>query len=370
MELSQETLRAVTNASLETSDDMKLYIKALHQLLEFAKNAPQRTRDIMIMGAYQDMMRRSREGAVFPYNNKSFLIILKSLLTYMTPEAISLFSHILPDKIRNILAPEPKAIEVKPFVKPKLEGPMRSPTTGKQPLHTLPPLTGFGGVQQSEEKPTRHKYDHHTEMPDPHFGTDMFIEEITSKFTVRSLLSLFGLPMTGQEAQDRYMLETSFFWLQEALADYCDTKKIMKHNGTFQLMCRLRGFAMMYYNRGASFDDAVALFVKTYPNEIGKMASRIAAVNLGNFICGVACLMTMCQNKPDQGFLKAVYLCADSEGAYTIPSTLGPILIPNALPYPVAVLPAGIIKSQKPNADQQKFLGHFGHMPQNNIRYN
>ena len=368
MELSQETLRAVTNASLETSDDMKLYVKALYQLLEFAKNAPERTRNVMIMGAYQDMMRRSREGAVFPYNNKNFLIILKGLLTFMSPEAISTFSHILPDQIREILAPEPKPIEAKSFPKPKLEGPMRPSPAAP---NALPPLSGFGGMQAKKpEKFTRQKYDNHTEIPDPLMGTDMFIEEITSKFTVRALLSLFGLPMTGQEPQDRYALETSFLWLQEALADYNSTTKQMKKNGTFQLMCRLRGFVMMYYNRGASFDEAVALFVKTYPNEIGKMASRIAMINIGNFICGVACLMKMCQNKPDVDFLYAVYRCADFEGAYTLPSTLDPIYIPNALPYPVAVLPAGIIKSQKQTGDQQKFLGHFGDIGNGNINLN
>ena len=370
MELSQEILRAVTNASLETSDDMRSYVQALYQLIEFAKNAPQRTRDVMIMGAYQDMMRRTREGANFPYNNKNFLILLRNLLTYMSPEAVSTFSHILPDNIRQVIAPEPKAIKAKPFPKPSLEGKMRAPIAKKEDMHQLPTLSGFGGIAEKKQEFTRQTYDNHTEMPDPLIGTDMFIEEITSKFTVRALLALFGLPVTGIEEQDRYALETAFFWIQEALADYNSNTMVMKKNGTFQLMARLRGFVMMYYNRGAPFDEAISLFVKTYPNEIGTMASRIAAINLGNFICGLACLMKMCQNAPDIDFLNAVYVCVDSEGAYTLPSTLDPIYIPNALPYPVISLPAGIIKSDSSSKDQQKFLGHFTGSQGGNIRFN
>ncbi|MEM6603529.1 MAG: hypothetical protein AAF621_05720 [Pseudomonadota bacterium] len=361
MDTSQQLLFQMTSVeALDSSEDMQNYMLALYKLLEFSAKAPSEMRKFMVLGASQDMISRARQGTEFPFTNPSLLKLIKQMIVQIPPEALSAFSHILPENLQKALQPKTNE-EHKSARSVRAIQDAQKKAFSHNVLNHQPSLKDQPAPPpQQAQKPLRQSPPA-KEAPSPPQEMPIFLKEITEKFSVRALLPIFGVKVTDNEAKDRAALTPYFFVLQEALFCYNPESHNFDKGETYKIMCRLRGFVMMYYRKGASYKDALDLFTKLYPNNIGLMAKGIGIVNYGNFICGVACLAKMCQNAPDGRFISALYDVADEEGAYTLPSTFQPILIPSALPFPVAIASGGILSAQIPEAGQ-KFGAH--HLPE------
>ena len=345
---SHETPAIFGNLSdvvLENAQDMGHYMAVLGRVIQISYTLEAGLKQKMLGGAVEDMLKRAEQGVVFPFTHPQFLKMLKMILLSTSPILVHRLIEIMPEALQ-------KAMKGKT---PQTPSPIKNNIPAKpseKPI--IPPQASV------QEQPQPQTFQVSSISPP-------FLREIIEKFSIRSLLPLFGYTLTDNEEKDREIIAPVFLVLQEALGDFNPDTKKMAEKGTFSLICKLRGFVMMYYRKGANFNDALGLYQKLYPEVFAVLASSAAKVNLGDFICGVKCLIDMTTNKPPAGFLEAIFQCADAEAAYTMPRSLLPISLPYALPYPVPIIPTGIFRHNMPVQERDKFEIYNIPMGQNYI---
>lgn len=334
----------LSDVILENPQDMERYITVLGRVIQIAYTLEAGLKQKMLSGAVEDILKRAEQGVVFPFTHPQFLKMLKMILMSVPAVLVHRLIEIMPDALQKAM-----------------KGKAHTPSPIKNNTHTKPSEKPVTPPQTSvQEQPQTQAFQISSISPP-------FLREIIEKFSIRSLLPLFGYTLTDNEDKDRDIIAPVFLVLGEALGDFNPETKRMSDKGTFSIICKLRGFVMMYYRKGANFNDALGLYQKLYPEVFGILASSAAKVNLGDFICGVKCLMDMTSHKPPAGFLEAIFYCADAEAAYTMPRSLLPISLPYALPYPVPTIPTGIFRHNMPVQERDKFEIYNIPMGQNYI---
>lgn len=269
------------------SHDIKDYISYLGSLIDLLQKNKHPKTQLITLSVAHNLIRHHQRNVSFPFDDVSFLVIIKHIMQEIPSKLLVEFISILPQEIQDVLANNNKTNE----------------------------------TQETHE----------------------FLQKIISKFTIKTLLSAFSLPFTGDEQYDRDEISVYILMLQEIL--YCydhDTKEFSKAE-TFELMCKIKGLSLRYYRLGASYTESVQIFQDVVQDKLGETAEYICRLNIGNFINGIYLLTRLCHYPMEESFFRKIFQVADYYNAYTITGTMQTIPIPNPSHIPIISLPAFII---------------------------
>lgn len=292
--------------SLDGQNSIDDYVRIVTKSVLVAQTLPPIQKTSLLNNTAQDIINRYNNGTALPFLQAEFLKIIKILLLNLSEPLQSELIGILPSKLKEALQQTQQAVNAK-------------------------------------------------NQKAPQDNTPIFLEKIVEKFSITQLLSIFALKNTGHPESDRAKITPIFTMIQSAYEEFNPALRQIKKDGSFELMCRLRGFVLMYYRYGADLEESLKIFTKYYPNEYGIMAKEVAGVDFGSFMTGLSIVCSACELEDKDSFLDAIASVMVRHFSYTLPNSLCDIILPNSVLFPSFVPFGSFGKSQK-----SKKIADFG----------